>query len=252
VVDGALFRRPDTNDVPVRAMTGLSNTWVEIRRLGDIAEILPGYSTGTSLVHDPNGTHQVVLSKHLIPGLAYSYREEDAFRIRPSSASGRSSPETQWRNISRYELQRGDVLFMSRGTRNLASFIEKLPGRSIAPVSFFIIRFRKPDLLSGTDSTDPAYLTWYLNSPRAQNEIANIRTGAGTPIVQRSAFYELEVPIPAVTVQRHIGALSESMVRERLLHHRLTDAVARGHDATSAAIAHQLFTVANHSPGESE
>lgn len=233
-------------------MTRLANAHVQIQRLGDIAEVLAGYSTGKSLVHDPDGTHQVVLSKHLTPGLPYSYRDEDAFRIRPSSAGTRVSSEPLWRNISRYELRRGDVLFMSRGTRNVATLIEVIPSHSIAPVSFFIIRFREPDLLSQNGSPDPAYLTWYLNARKAQNEIATIRTGAGTPIVQRAAFSDLEIPLPAVATQRQIGALGESMVRERILHDALGEALARGHDAASGAIAHRLFTISNHSAGESE
>lgn len=233
-------------------MIGVSPIKAEIRRLGDIAEILPGYSTGKALVHDPGGTHQVVLSKHLTPGLPYSYSGADAFRIRPSSGGGRVSPEPQWRNVARYELRRGDVLFMSRGTRNVATVIETVPGRSVAPVSFFIIRMREPDLLRKSESPDPAYLTWYLNAPKAQNEIANIRTGAGTPIVQRSAFSDLEVPLPSIAAQRQIGALGESMVREGVLHDALRNALARGHDAASAAIAHRLFAFSNHSAGESE
>lgn len=233
-------------------MTGLSNNRVEVRRLGDIAEILPGYSTGKALVHDPDGTHQVVLSRHLTPGLPYSYSAKDAFRIRPSSANTRMSSEPQWRNIARYELQRGDVLFMSRGTRNVATVMENIPVRSVAPVSFFIIRLREPDLLSLNASPDPVYVTWYLNAPKAQNEIANIRTGAGTPIVQRSAFSDLEVPIPDIAAQRQIGALGESMVRESILHDALKNALDRGHDAASAAIAHRLFAVSKHSAGEPE
>ncbi len=233
-------------------MTGLSKTKTEIRRLGDVAEILPGYSTGTALVHDPDGTHQVVLSRHLTPGMPYSYRAEHAFRIRPSSTGSRKSAEPQGRNISRYELRRGDVLFMSRGTRNVATVIETVPVRSVAPVSFFIVRLREPDLLTRNESPDPAYLTWYLNAPKAQNEIANIRTGAGTPIVQRSAFSDLEVPIPDLAAQRQIGALGESMVREGILHDALRNALARGHDAASAAIAHRLFAISNNSAGESE
>jgi hypothetical protein len=230
-------------------MTGLSKTKSEIRRLGDFAEILPGFSTGKALVHDPDGTHQVVLSKHLTPGLPYSYSDRDAFRIWPSSTSAGISWEPQWRNMLRYELRRGDVLFMSRGTRNVATVIETVPVRSVAPVSFFIIRLREPDLLTRAESPDPTYLTWYLNAPKAQNEIANIRTGAGTPIIQRSAFSDLEVPLPDVAAQRQIGALGESMVREGILHDALRNALARGHDAASAAIAHRLFAASTHSTG---
>lgn len=225
-------------------MIGLANSAVEIRRLGDIAEILPGFSLST-LKHDAEGTHQVVLSKHLRPGLPYLYSQEDEFRINPSATSSPTTSATRPRDISRYELRRNDVLFMSRGTRNVASRIESIPPRSIAPVSFFILRFKD----EGSHG-DPGYLMWYLNTTTAQNEIANIRTGAGTPIVQRSAFQDLQVPVPDIITQRRIGTLGELMGRERVLRERLTDIISRGHESTSAAIAHDLLATGHRSNGD--
>lgn len=229
--------RPPTNDMSI-----FSNATVEMRRLADVVEVLSGYSTGSALAHDVAGTHQVVMSKHLQPGLPYSYVDEDAFRITPvSSSTARAAVELRPRNISRYEVQPGDVLFMSRGVRNVATRIESVPAQSIAPVSFFVLRPERRELL------DPAYLMWYLNTSTAQNEIANIRTGALTPIVQRSVFQDLQIPLPDMATQQRIGALGELMTRERLLQEQLAQAVVREHSATNSAIAHQLLTTANQS-----
>ncbi|MEJ7809742.1 MAG: hypothetical protein WKG32_04915 [Gemmatimonadaceae bacterium] len=203
---------------------------VELAAVSDIAQVLPGFSTGKTFAHDPAGTHQVVLSRHLTPGLPYLYRPEDEFRIDPGRAA------------RRYELRPGDVLFMSRGTRNVASWIERVPEPAVAPVSFYILR--------PTERVSPAYLTWYLNQPTAQRELAQIRTGATTPIVQRAAFAELCVSVPDAAAQQRIGELGEMMARERLLLDRLADAVGRAHAASSDQLARSLLAHAHHGDGE--
>jgi len=211
-------------------------------RLRDVAEILPGFSTGAALEHDATGTHQVVLSKHLQPGLPYSYRDADEFRIHPvGEGSSKHGNEVRLRDTSRYELRADDVLFMSRGTRNVASRIAAIPSPSIAPVSFFILRPNPPNTI------DAAYLTWYLNSTAMQSEISSIRTGAGTPIVQRAVFQELEIPVPDIRTQRQIGEVGELMMQESLMHELLAAAVTKGHEATSESIRQQLLEAANKS-----
>lgn len=223
-------------------MTILSGATIEMQRLADVVEVLPGYSTGSALEHDAAGTHQVVMSRHLQPGLPYAYRDEDAFRITPMSSSpARQSADLRPRNISRYQVQPDDVLFMSRGVRNLATRIESVPAQSIAPVSFFILRPVHVQRLA------PAYLMWYLNTSTAQNDIANIRTGAFTPIVQRSVFQDLQIPVPDTATQHAIGALGELMADEQILRQNLAQAVIREHSVINTSIAHQLLTTVHQS-----
>ena len=80
---------------------------MRLAAIGDIAEVRPGLSTGGRLEHDAAGSHQVVLSRHLVPGQSYLYSSGDIFRINPG------------RDARKYEVRVGDVLFMSRGTRNV-------------------------------------------------------------------------------------------------------------------------------------
>ncbi|HEX9580801.1 MAG TPA: restriction endonuclease subunit S [Gemmatimonadales bacterium] len=193
---------------------------VRLVPLADCAAVLPGFSIHGGLKHDPHATHQVVRTRHLTEGVPYSYRDEDEFKIAPG------------RETANYELRAGDVLFMSRGTRNLAWVVKDVPDPSIAPVSFYILR--------PAGGIDSRYLAWYLNQPPVQAGIDQIRTGAGTPIVQRNGFERLEVVLPPVAVQREIADLSELMARERDLRRRLGDAAERAQAAIGRQIIEKL------------
>jgi hypothetical protein len=188
--------------------------------LRECAEVLPGFSIPGRLEHDPKGTHQVVITRHLVDGVPYTYNASHELRIVPR------------RDTGPYELHRGDVLFMSRGTRNRAWVVAEAPDPTIAPVSFYIMR--------PSDGLDGGYLAWYLNQLPAQGTIDQIRTGAGTPIVQRDAFQSLNVLLPTLDVQREIAVLGVLFARERGLRERLADATSRAHAALGANIIETL------------
>src|SRR5262245_22540852 len=145
----------------------------QVLALHECVEVLPGFSIAGRLLHDPNGTHQVVITRHLTDGEPYGYDTSHKLRIVPR------------RDTAPYEVRRGDVLFMSRGMQNRAWVVAEVPDPTIAPVSFYILR--------PSDILDGRYLAWYLNQAPAQGAIGQLRTGAGTPLVQRDAFQSLNV-----------------------------------------------------------
>ena len=57
---------------------------VQMTRIADCAEVLPGYALKARAEHEPEGTHQVILGKHLTEGLSYRYSHEHELRITPS------------------------------------------------------------------------------------------------------------------------------------------------------------------------
>jgi len=187
-----------------------------VMTLEHCAEVLPGFSVHGRLQHDPTGTHQVVITRHLSDGVPYEYESSHALRIVPGRAT-----ET-------YEVRVDDVLFMSRGTQNRAWVVVHVPQPTIAPVSFYIIRPQ--------EGLDGGYLAWYLNQAPAQGAIAQMRTGAGTPLVQRDAFRTLEVVVPTLEVQHEIAGLGVLFARERTLRKDLADATERAHAALGTNI----------------
>lgn len=191
-------------------------------QLSRFAEVLPGYSIAGRMEHDPEGTHQVLVTRHLRNGAPYQYEARDELRIVPG------------RDVAKYEVRAGDVVFMSRGTRNLAWVIAAVPAPTIVPVSFYILR-PGPEI-------EARYLAWYLNQGPAQAAIDQIRTGAGTPIVQRAAFERLDVVVPPLEVQRGVADLAELQARERELCSRLVETTDRMRAATGRRIIEKLRT----------
>ncbi len=200
-------------------MTGRAES-ARVLTLRECAEVLPGFSIAGRLQHDPKGTHQVIITRHLADGLPYKYDTSQELRIVPR------------RDTAPYEVHRGDVLFMSRGTQNRAWVVAEVPDPTIAPVSFYILR--------PGESLDGGYLAWYLNQAPAQGAIGQLRTGAGTPLVQRDAFQSLNVVLPPLDVQREIATLGVLLARERDLRQRLADATGRAHAALGANIIETL------------
>lgn len=161
------------------------------------AKVLPGFSIKTAVVHDPNGTHQVILAKHLPGDNFYHYRPEHELRILLK------------KSVDRYLVTSGDLIFMSRGALNRAVLLEAAPPLTLASASFYILKPKQGIL--------PAYLTWYLNQEPVQTKIAEIRTGAGTPFVPRSDFSQIPIMLPPVDVQQKLGEINKLMTHERYL-----------------------------------
>ena len=170
-------------------------------RVMDCAEVLPGFSTQGALRDDPGGTHQVVMGKHLTQGEPYFYKEEDRLRITPE------------RDLSRYVLKQGDILYMSRGITTYPVLIESAPEPTVAPSTFFILTPR-PNVV-------PEYLVWCLEQSQIEALLTSMRTGAGTPTIPRKGFMEIPIPLPDMVTQHHIADLWRLQCRERRLWQQL-------------------------------
>jgi hypothetical protein len=95
-------------------------------------------------------------------------------------------------------LKAGDMLFMARGSRNFSVLLEAIPDSVLAAACFFIIRVSNEEVL-------PDYLCWYLNQvPVERYLIQNSGRGVHMPVVRRSVLENIDVPIPALEVQKKI------------------------------------------------
>ena len=88
--------------------------------LKECAEVLPGFSTKGALVHNPAGTHQVIIAKHITSGKPYRFIEAHKLCITPG------------KGIDRYLLNPGYIVFMSRGSGNYSGLLEEFPQPAIA------------------------------------------------------------------------------------------------------------------------
>ena len=193
-----------------------------VTRIADCAEILPGYSLQVRAEHQPGGSHQVIMGKHLTKVEAYRYSEQHRLCITPS------------RSVKKYRVRSGDVLFVSRGVRNHAILLESVPEKTVATATFYI--------LHPHESIDPGYLAWCLNQAPIQARIAQVRTGAGTPIVQRNIFADIKIPVPSMDEQKQLAALGNLMTQEQQLRQKLVEETIKLHRAQGQRLFYSLTT----------
>ena len=161
------------------------------------ADVLPGFSIKSSITHDPNGTHQIIIARHLPKVGPYEYRKKHELRIRPEKP------------VDRYLVSSGDILFMSRGMYNRAILLNTVTDQTLATASFYIIKPKK--------MVDPGFMSWCLNQEPFQLKIAEIRTGAGTPLVPRTDFSEIKIVLPPMEKQRKIAEIGSLILHEKRL-----------------------------------
>jgi hypothetical protein len=178
-------------------------------RLIEAADITPGFSTPGAIQHEPDGRFLVIQPKHIDEsGRPVSFGpSHDTWMDLPDRAAG-------------YCVSPGDVLFMSRGEKNRAARIDQCLSNAVPTVAFFILRPR-------AELVDAGYLAWFLNQAPTQAAISQVRTGAGTPMVQRALFEDLTIPLPPMAKQRKVAELSELQHREHDLMDRLASAVSQ-------------------------
>lgn len=190
--------------------------------LSQCAVVSSGFSTKGAVEHDPDGTHQVIMSKHLVAGEAYRYLDEHELRIVPHG------------NIEKYLLQPGDILFMSRGANNYTVLLESFPQPAIAPSTFYVLRPRK--------GVDPAYLAWCLAQQPTLAYFSEIRTGASTPMIPRPEFSALMIPLPSMNTQKSIAQLAALQGREKSLSRQLIDETERLHRLLGQTLFNSIAT----------
>lgn len=105
----------------------------------------------------------------------------------------------------------GDVLFRSRGEKNVAVALDdRFIERAVAVLPIFILRPR-------TDVIQPEYLAWVINQVPSQRYFDRIASTTTIRMVPRSSLEMLEIQVPSVDLQRQITALDILAEREHAL-----------------------------------
>ena len=130
------------------------------------------------------------------------------------------------RKLQACKVQPGDVLFAPRsprvGAALMGSDVANPP--TAASSHFYIIRADPQQLV-------PEYLAWYLNHPRTREALAARDHGTHLPFIPMDVIRRLDIAVPSLDRQRHIGAVSQLAAHER----RLASAVTKLHDEQRAA-----------------
>ncbi len=107
-------------------------------------------------------------------------------------------------------ISKNDVLFVAKGTRNYSVIYKGEAGSALAASTFFVIKLKNENVL-------PEYLSWYLNQKPAQEYIKQQSVGALTPSINKKQFGEMEIPVPALELQKKIVAVDSLRKKEKIL-----------------------------------
>ena len=112
--------------------------------------------------------------------------------------------------INKHLLQKGDVLFAAKGTKNFAAWYENDEMPAVASTSFFVIRLNNTNIL-------PGYLTWFLNHPDTQIILKGYARGTSIASISKAVLSELEIPIPNLQKQQVILKIFKLRNKEKNL-----------------------------------
>ena len=123
-----------------------------------------------------------------------------------------------WHGVLRTELPgrrepdwllRGDVLFVSRGTRFYAVCIDEPPGPAVCSPHFFHLR------VMPRAGVLPAFLAWQINQPPVQRQLRQAAEGSNQLSIRRPVLEALSLSVPSLADQQRIVALAELARQER-------------------------------------
>lgn len=167
------------------------------KKITEIAEIQLGYQFRKKIEPVDDGTNWVI-----------QIRDFDENHNLNKQTLSRVSIDM---STEKHLINKGDVLFLSRGYRNWAAPIVDGLVATVAASHFFVVRPKLDNVLS-------EYLAWYINQAPAQEYLHNIaRQGTHMPLIPLSAFVALQVDLPDIETQVKIVELSRLMEKEKQL-----------------------------------
>ena len=174
----------------------MNNDAINSVQVKDVAEARLGYPFRGAIKDTSGGEVAVVQIKNTDPE-----RGVDWEMLVKTTLPGRKQPD--W-------LQTGDVLFIARGNRNVAVYVDEVPEQVVCAPQFYLLRMRNNAVL-------PEYLVWYINEFPAQCYFAQSAEGTLITSIRRGVLEALPIPIPSLERQQLIVKLAAAASREKLL-----------------------------------
>lgn len=160
--------------------------------LKEIVEVFSGHTVRGRVEGDPLGEVYAIQLKDL----AKHYSEISDF---PHLIKASGVPKNQF-------LQKGDILFVSKGANNFALVFDK-DYPAIAISVFFVLRITNKKI-------DPYYLAWYINQEKAQGYLHTGKEGTMITNINKVTLENLEIEVPSKEKQKKINEITKLWERE--------------------------------------
>lgn len=166
-----------------------------------LQNIMSGYSFRTKVQNEIDGSLKVIQLKDLEDN--YQRLGEHLTTIAVDSVP------------AKYLLQKGDVLFISKGANNFALVFNE-DYEAVAVSAFFVLRPNQDKVIS-------EYLAWFINQRPAQRFFEENSAGTYIPNINKSTLLSLEVTLPSLEKQKQIAQIAELAKKEQAIYNQLKE-----------------------------
>ncbi len=165
--------------------------------LKDVAHIRAGHPFRGAVEVFADGSVAVVQMKDILPSGQIDWASTVCTEL-----MGRKDPD--W-------LKQGDLLFISRGNRYHAAYVDQPPPFAVCGAHLFHLTVRDPGVVL------PAFLAWQIGQQPVQRQLQQAASGSHQLSVAKPALEALEITVPPMKTQRLLVDLADMALREKTL-----------------------------------
>ncbi len=117
----------------------------------------------------------------------------------------------------KYYLEKGDILFISKGANNFATVFEldnKFP--SVASSVFYVI---KVDTLIA----EPHYIAWYINKTKVQQYFQAHASGTYSLSINKEVVEDIPIQLPSLQIQEKVAKVAKLAQKEQYIYNALKE-----------------------------
>jgi len=162
--------------------------------LKNVVDIHPGYPFRGAIKDFPDGNVRVVQMRDVDKQAQVDW----ATTLR-TELPGKRKPV--W-------LLAGDVIFLLRGSHNIAIHLREVPAWAVISPHFFLLRIKEEGGLL------PAFLAWQMNQRPAQRYFNASAEGTFQRSIRRAVLEDLRVNVPPLDVQERVLDMAETATKE--------------------------------------
>lgn len=153
----------------------------------EIANVYSGYTFRQKIEHQEDGDINVIQAKDV---RANFINESEIIKVQGEGIK------------RRFWLEKGDVLFLAKGSNNFASLFNS-SRRSIAVAAFFVLKVKELQKIL------PEFLMYYINSPLGQKQLEMGKEGTYVTNISKKSLEEMTITLPSVEEQKRLCKLFE-------------------------------------------
>lgn len=193
------------------------NAFTSTLLLADVAHVRQGHAFRGAIPVVTDGPVRVIQLKNLTSPETLSPESLLRTRLPP-------------RNTPHY-VQHNDILLANRGTRPVATLLDRPPAHTICSPHLYVIQVTATELLL------PAFLAWQLNHADVQRQLRRQSAGSRQHSVRKSAIEQLQLRIPSRATQQRIVSVTHALQRTR----SKVDELMQARDAEITALAERMI-----------